>query len=127
MDKPRIISMNLKEETRGSLGFVDQLTELPFKIERVYWLWDVPEQEVRGGHAHKSSQQLIICTNGEIEVSLESQDGKLEEYLLDTPGIGLYIPPLWWGNMVFSNNATMIGLASDQYDESDYIRNKEEF
>ncbi len=127
MNKPFTIELNTKGDSRGLLAYIDDSTDFPFKVERVYWLWEVPEQQVRGGHAHKTSQQVIICTNGEIRVSLESLDGVFKEYILDTPGVGLYIPPLWWGRMIFSGGATMIGLASDPYDEADYIRSREDF
>ena len=126
MDKPFVISLKKVEDARGILSFVDKNSDLPFKIERVYWLSQVPDQQIRGDHAHKASRQIIICISGKILVSLESQEGQIEEFMLDDPSVGLYSPPLWWGKMVF-HNATMVGLASDQFDESDYIRRREEF
>ena len=126
MDKPFVISLKKEADARGILSFVEQTSDLPFKVERVYWLSQVPDQQIRGDHAHKTSRQIIICISGKIWVSLESLEGQVEEFTLNDPSLGLYIPPLWWGKMVF-HNATMVGLASDRFDESDYIRRKEEF
>ena len=126
MNKPFVISLEKVEDARGVLSFADKSSDLPFKIERVYWLTQVPDQQVRGDHAHKTSRQVIICISGKILISLKSQQGQIEEFTLDDPSQGLYIPPLWWGKMVF-HNATMVGLASDPFDESDYIRRKEGF
>lgn len=126
MDKPFVISLKKAVDERGVLSFVDKNSDLPFKVERVYWLSEVPDQQLRGDHAHKTSEQIIICISGKITVLLESRDGAFEEFILDNSSTALYIPPMWWGKMTF-HNATMIGLASDKFEESDYIRRREEF
>ncbi len=127
MNEPFIIFLKERTDDRGSLSFTDGMGPLPFEVKRVYWLWDIPENEVRGGHAHKTSEQVIICTSGKILVSMESKEGRHLEFILDNPTQALYLPPLWWGEMEFLNNATMIGLASDEFSEDDYIRNRADF
>jgi len=124
---PRLIEFNSNIEPRGNLSFTEGIKEVPFEIKRVYWLYDVPEYQHRGGHAHRTSEQVIICTKGLIEVHLESQEGEQLTFKLDAPKFGLYIPPYWWGTMLFVENAIMIGLASDNFSEDDYIRNKSDF
>jgi dTDP-4-dehydrorhamnose 3,5-epimerase-like enzyme len=127
LKKPEIYSFDTKPDLKGNLTFLEELKDLPFEIRRVYWLYGIPEQQIRGDHAHKTGQQVIIAIQGKIEVLLESKKGELFNCTLDKPEKGLYIPPNWWGKMIFSKNTVMIGLASDEYNEGDYIRNKNDF
>lgn len=127
MKKPELYTFNQIIDSRGNLSFLEELKDVPFEVKRIYWLNDVPEQQVRGGHAHKTGEQVIICTQGIIEVVLESKDNQRLTYTLDQPDKGLYIPPMWWGKMLFKDKAMLLGLASDEFSEEDYIRNREEF
>ncbi|MGW8121264.1 sugar 3,4-ketoisomerase [Roseivirga echinicomitans] len=127
MKKPEVYTFDSKSDLRGNLTFLEELKSVPFEIKRVYWLYDLPEQQTRGDHAHKTGEQVIIAVKGKIEVLLESKKGDIFNCTLDRPDKALYIPPMWWGKMIFSKNAIMIGLASDEFDESDYIRKRAEF
>ena len=127
MNEPFEVKIDSLKDTRGALSFLQSSSNFPFNIERVYWLYDVPNDQIRGGHAHKTSQQVIVCLHGEIEVYLESQNGEEFHILLNQPNIGLYIPPMWWGTMEFRQSAILMGLASDEFAEEDYIRNKQDF
>ncbi|MFT6828019.1 MAG: oxalate decarboxylase/phosphoglucose isomerase-like protein (cupin superfamily) [Roseivirga sp.] len=127
MKKPEVYTFDSKPDLRGNLTFLEELKDVPFEVKRVYWLYALPEQQTRGDHAHKTGEQVIIAIQGKIEVLLESKKGELFNCTLDKPNIGLYIPPLWWGKMIFSKNSVMIGLASDEYNEDDYIRNRKDF
>uniref|UniRef100_UPI004047E16D sugar 3,4-ketoisomerase n=1 Tax=Roseivirga sp. TaxID=1964215 RepID=UPI004047E16D len=127
MKKPEVYTFDSKPDLRGNLTFLEELKDVPFEVKRVYWLYALPEQQARGDHAHKTGEQVIIAIQGKIEVLLESQKGELFNCTLDKPNKGLYIPPLWWGKMIFSKNALMIGLASDEYNEADYIRSRKDF
>ncbi|MCE7993265.1 MAG: WxcM-like domain-containing protein [Roseivirga sp.] len=127
MKKPELYTFSESTDARGNLGFLEELKDIPFEVKRVYWLYDVPEQQVRGDHAHKTGEQVIICLHGQMKVVLESQSGETLGYTLSEPNQGLYIPPLWWGKMLFRNKAIMLGLASDEFSESDYIRNRKDF
>ena len=127
MKKPELYEFQNVSAPRGSLSFLEELKDVPFEVKRVYWLTDVPEQQVRGDHAHKTGEQVIVCVQGIIEVVLESKAGERLSYTLDQANKGLYIPPMWWGKMLFKNKAILMGLASDEFSESDYIRDKKDF
>lgn len=127
MKRPEIYEFRTITESKGSLGYLEELKDVPFEIKRVYWLYDIPEQQVRGGHAHKQGEQVIICLSGSIEVVLESPAGEMFSCTLSQPDKGLYIPPMWWGKMLFEDRASMIGLASDEFSEEDYIRDRKNF
>ena len=119
---PKIIS----PEGMGSLSFVEKEI-IPFSIKRVYYLYDVPFNGERGGHAHKDLFQVLIALNGSFELLLD--DGSnTKKILLDSPNIGLYIPNGIWREMNnFSKNSVCLVLASQDYDENDYIRNYQDF
>ena len=119
---PKIIS----PEGMGSLSFVVKEI-IPFSIKRVYYLYDVPFNGERGGHAHKDLFQVLIALNGSFELLLD--DGSnTKKILLDSPNIGLYIPNGIWREMNnFSKNSVCLVLASEDYDENDYIRNYQDF
>ena len=127
LKKPELFEIRTIADSRGSLGFLEELKDIPIEVKRVYWLYDVPEQQVRGDHAHKTGEQVIICTAGTVEVVLESRAGEVFSCSLSSPDMALYIPPLWWGRMLFKDKAMLLGLASDEYSEDDYIRNRSEF
>jgi uncharacterized RmlC-like cupin family protein len=119
---PKIIS----PEGMGSLSFIEKEI-IPFSIKRVYYLYDVPFNGERGGHAHKDLFQVLIALNGSFELLLD--DGSnTKKILLDSPNIGLYIPNGIWREMNnFSKNSVCLVLASEDYDENDYIRNYQDF
>lgn len=127
MKKPKLYTFSERIDARGNLGFLEELKDVPFEVKRIYWLYDVPEQQVRGDHAHKTGEQVIICISGQMEVVLESKKGDVLSYTLKEPNQGLYIPPMWWGKMLFKEKAIMLGLASDEFSEDDYIRNRKDF
>lgn len=107
----------------GSLSFVEKGAGLPFDIKRVYWIYDVPEGEVRGFHAHFDLQQLLFAFNGKIEISIESVIGKKDNFLLDDPSRGLFLPPVHWRTLRFQDpGAILMCFASHEYSEADYVR-----
>ena len=116
IDLPRIY------DPRGNLTVVEQLKEVPFDIKRVYWTYDVPGGESRGGHAHKKCQSFIIAVSGSFTVRLD--DGhKHETYHLNHPYQGLLINTGVWRTLEdFSSGAVCLALASELFDENDYIR-----
>jgi len=124
---PQIINIPVAHDKRGNLSVIEGGETIPFSIKRVYYLYDVPGGTKRGGHAHRKLEQLIIAASGSFDVVLHN--GKKEEsYTLNRSNIGLYIPKMTWREIEnFSSGAVCLVLASEHYDESDYIRNFKEF
>ncbi len=114
-------------EGSGSIVFCEKSASIPFTPRRVYYLYDVPNQAERGGHAHKKLQQIIVAISGSFEVLV--YDGSKEKvFILNQPNRGLYFPPGIWRELRgFSGGAICLVLASEKYLESDYIRLKEDF
>lgn len=114
-------------DARGKLVAIEEFKDIPFDVKRVYYIYDTLEDVVRGHHAHKSLQQILICVHGSCKIKLD--DGKEQEIvLLDKPNEGLYVSNVMWREMFdFSPDAVLLVLASELYDEADYIRNYEEF
>lgn len=121
VDIPRYI------DERGSLSFLECGAQIPFDIKRVYYMYDVVENAERGAHAHKALQQFILAPSGSFEIRLD--DGKdTVSYILDKPYIGLYVCAGIWRDLVnFSDKSVCMVLASEPYDEADYIRSYDEF
>lgn len=117
----------ISDPTRGNLTVVEQLADVPFDIKRVYWIYDVPAGESRGGHAHKALMQMLVPMSGSFKVVLNN--GKEEkEVLLNHPWQCLMIVPGIWRTIEdFSSGAVCMCLASDHYDELDYIRDYDQF
>lgn len=119
---PKIVD----EHGRGKLSFIEK-DVIPFKIERVYYLYDVPSDAYRGGHAHKKLQQFIIALSGSFEVLLDDGETK-QKIMLNKPNKGLLIPTGVWRELDnFSSGAVCLVLASEVYDEDDYIRDYNAF
>ncbi len=125
--KYEIVELPRHLDVRGNLSVVESGINLPFDIKRVYYIYDVPGGESRGSHAHRATQEMIIAVGGSFSVNLE-YDGKTESILLNKPYIGLLIHPGVWRTLVdFSSGAVALVLASDFFDEGDYIRDYQEF
>lgn len=107
----------------GSLTPIEELKDIPFDIKRVYYITKVPKDISRGFHAHRKLHQVLICLNGSVKIKVKTTKEE-EEVILDDPAIGLYIGPYVWREMYnFSDGAVLLVLASDYYNEEDYIRN----
>lgn len=114
-------------DERGQLVAIEEFRNIPFDIKRVYYMYDTVEGVSRGFHAHKKLQQILICVHGSCRIRLDN--GKEQEVvLLDKPNEGLYVSNVMWREMYdFSPDAVLMVLASELYDEEDYIRNYDEF
>ena len=127
MDEIRIVSLPRHDDRRGKLSFVENDSNIPFQIKRVYWIYDVPGGEKRGGHAFITQSEFIIAMSGSFDVVLD--DGNKRQIIhLNRSYYGLYIPSGIWREMEnFSTNSSAVVLASTFYNEKDYIRDYSEF
>jgi len=114
-------------DDRGQLVVVEENKDIPFDVKRVYYIYDTLTDVVRGHHAHKCLEQVLICVHGSCKIHLDN-GFETEEVLLDKPYEGLYISNDIWREMYdFTPDAVLLVLASQYYDEADYIRNYDEF
>lgn len=122
-----IINLPKIEDPRGNLTFIEENNHIPFDIKRVYWIYDVPGGEVRGGHAYKKNKEFIIALSGSFDVIIN--DGKRKKkFSLNRSYYGLYVPNMLWRSVEnFSTNSLCLVMASEQYNKNDYIRNLDEF
>ena len=114
-------------DSRGSLTIAEVGIDVPFNIQRVYWIHSVPPGEERGKHSNKVSWEYVVAVSGRVEITLETRSGR-QTYLLDSKDKGLIIPPDTWDEIRnFSPDAVLLVLASHKYDESTYIHSYKEF
>ncbi|MCS6988984.1 MAG: FdtA/QdtA family cupin domain-containing protein, partial [Chloroherpetonaceae bacterium] len=99
----------------------------PFRVRRVFWTYFTPESVLRGRHAHYKTEQILFALSGRIVVTTELADGEISVFPLEKPNVGVYIPPNAWHTMQYSHTAVQLVLASEPYDENDYIRDYEKF
>ena len=125
----RQLSFSFHGDERGKLIALETLSaQLPFEVKRMYFIYDTTPGTVRGRHAHRQLKQVLVCVSGACTIECEMPDGAKAEYRLDWPDKGLLIEGLVWRNMRdFSKDAVLLVLASEHYDESDYIRDYGEF
>ncbi len=101
--------------------------DCPFPIERIYWCYDTPDGYLRGRHAHRDNEQVVIVLRGQADVRLESPQGQTHRYSLGQPDRGLYVPRMHWREIRLSPGAVLLCLASQPFSEADYIRDYAEF
>ena len=120
-------TFDIHGDDRGQLVALEELKNIPFDVKRVYYMYDTSEGVVRGHHAHKSLQQILVCIHGSCKIRLDN--GKEKKVIpLEKPYEGLYVSNAMWREMFdFSPDAVLMVLASEVYDENDYIRNYDEF
>lgn len=114
-------------DERGQLVALEEFKDIPFRIKRVYYMYDTVPEVIRGHHAHRRLEQILICIHGSCKIKLDN--GKeTKVVLLEKPYEGLYVANNMWREMYdFSSDAVLMVLASELYDESDYIRDYDEF
>ncbi|WP_295645182.1 FdtA/QdtA family cupin domain-containing protein [uncultured Methylibium sp.] len=123
----RIIELPKIQDPRGNLTFVEGGRQLPFDIKRVYYLYDVPGGSERGGHAHLALHQFVIAMSGSFDIVLDDGFEKKRIHL-NRSYLGLYLPPMTWRELDnFSSGSVCMVLASEHFDEADYLRDYSEF
>jgi len=127
LESIRLIDLPKIPDPRGNLSFIEEENHIPFKIKRTYWIYDVPGGEVRGGHAFKEQQELIVALSGSFDVMVD--DGKTKQsFSLNRSYYGLYLPAGLWRQMQnFSTNSLAIVLSSTAYQNEDYIHDYNEY
>ncbi|GHU80522.1 hypothetical protein FACS1894145_6990 [Bacteroidia bacterium] len=127
MKDAKLIHLPKILDERGNLSFIEKSSEIDFDFKRVYWIYDVPGGEIRGGHAFREQEEIIVALSGSFDVVLH--DGITESrYSLNRSFIGLYVPKMMWRRMQdFSTNAVALVLASTFYEETDYIHDFETY
>ena len=127
MTTPYIINFQNISSQTGELNIFEIQNQINFEIKRIFILNDLKSDVTRGNHAHKQTNQLLICLTGQIEVYTEMPDGKKYNFTLTNPRSGLFLPPHAWHYMKYHKNSIQMVCASLQYDEQDYLRSKSQF
>ena len=125
MEEIRFIELSKIGDRRGNLSVIEEKNHVPFKIERSFWIYDVPGGESRGGHAYRETEEFIVALSGSFDVVID--DGKQRKtFSLNRSYYGLYVPKMMWREMTnFSTNSVALVLSSTKYDAKDYIRDYE--
>jgi hypothetical protein len=123
----RLVNLPKIPDDRGNLSFIEEESQIPFKIKRTYWIYDVPGGEIRGSHAFKESKEFIVAISGSFDLILH--DGNEEsKYFLNRSYYGIYVPELTWRRLEnFSTNSLALILSSTNFSENDYIRTFQDF
>lgn len=123
-----IIQLPKISDPRGNLSFFENLEQIPFVIQRVFWIYDVPGGENRGAHAYFDTEEFIVAISGSFDVAIDNGNGEKQVFHLNRSYSGIYIPPMHWYEVLnFSTNSLCLVCASQKYNPSDYIRNYDEF
>ena len=127
IESAQIIELPKILDKRGNLSIIEEFKNIPFKIERTYWIYDVPGGESRGGHAYRENEEFIVALSGSFDVVLDDGNNK-KIFSLNRSYYGLYVPKGLWREMNnFSTNSLALILSSTVYEEKDYIRDYNEF
>lgn len=127
ISEARLVQLSKFLDRRGNLSVIEELMDIPFKIKRTYWIYDVPGGESRGGHAYKENNEFYVALSGSFDVILD--DGREKKrFQLNRSYYGLYVPKGLWRTMDnFSTNSLALILSSTEYNENDYIRDYDIF
>ena len=128
MEQAKIIEFPKILDPRGNLTFFQNNDQLPFSVNRLFWTYDVPGGIVRGGHAYKLQQELIVALSGSFDVVTINEHGEKIKFTLNRSYYGVYLPKMTWRHLEnFSTNSVSLHLCSGAYDENDYIYELNEF
>lgn len=115
------------DQSIGYLSFVEDSGSIPFDIKRVYWIYDIPEEVIRGNHAHRYDEQVIVCICGQAEIEVIDPKQQSTFFKLSRPSQGLYVPKLHWKNIRLSKGSCLVCVSSTLYDAQAYIKDYNEF
>lgn len=124
----KIIDLPKIFDPRGNLTFLQNPNQIPFEIQRVFWTYDVPGGEIRGGHAYNKQHEVLIALSGSFDVIITNMDGSTQKFSLNRSYYGLLLPALTWRHIEnFSTNALALHISSETFSSEDYIRDFENF
>jgi dTDP-4-dehydrorhamnose 3,5-epimerase-like enzyme len=127
IDNCKLVELPVIHDPQGNLTFIEQKRHVPFEIARVYHTYDVPGGATRGGHAHRACEEMLVAMSGSFEVVVDDGSSRAS-FRLNRSYVGLYLPAMIWRELVdFSSGSVCMVLASDYYDEEDYIRDYDDF
>lgn len=127
LDNIKLLELETFVDSEGSLVPIESGLSIPFKIKRVFYVFDVHDQKDRGEHSHHKTEQVLICLSGKVKVLCDDGTDK-KEWILDKPNEGLYIPNLIWDEQIYlTSDSVLLVLANTNYDSSDYIESYDEF
>lgn len=125
---PKIINFpKIGDTSLGYISVAELKKSVPFEIKRIFWAYYTPDKVIRGQHAHHETEMILIAAAGKIEIKVEMPGKPQEIFILENPDQGIYLPKLCWHTMTYSHNSVQLVLVSTLYDESDYIRDYNEF
>jgi len=114
-------------DLRGDLSVTELEKEIPFSVRRIFFVYNVPNERVRGEHVHRQLHEFVICLRGSVSVVVDDGNNR-DEYILDRPSLGLYLPPMIWRSLYkFTKDALLAVYASHEYDPDDYVRDYDQF
>lgn len=123
----KAIELPMVADPQGNLAFAEEEKHIPFPIARVFYVYDIPTEAARGGHAHLALEQAVFCLTGRLEMVVDDGDQR-RTHVLDDPRRGLYLPPMVWHDIGgFAPGTVYLAFASAPFAESDYIRDYDEF
>ncbi len=127
--QPYLINFNqVGEKATGYISVAEFSKQIPFDVKRIYWAYDNPENILKGKHAHKNSEQILVAISGKVTLTLEQANAdSVQTFILENKNQGLYIPTKTWLIIEYSENAMLLSFSSIDYDANDYIRNYDDF
>lgn len=126
--KPRLIEFTrIGDGSTGILTLAELQRDIPFEVMRVFWTYATPPDVTRGRHAHHRTETVLVAVSGKIIVSTELSDGERNQFTLDSPDRGLYLPPPCWRSMRYTASAVQVAFESNEYSHEDYIRSLDDF
>jgi hypothetical protein len=127
LQSPYLLELPGEKSDSGSLNFWENMTLFPQGIQRCFWITKVDGETNRGNHAHWQESQVLVALNGNAAVTVESAAGEIFTFTLNSPALGLFIPPLHWVSVSFSAETVLLGMSDLEFSEEDYIRDKQYF
>jgi dTDP-4-dehydrorhamnose 3,5-epimerase-like enzyme len=127
LERCQLIELPVVANPQGNLVFGEADAHVPFPIARVFYVYDIPTEAARGGHAHLELEEIVFCLAGSLEMAVDDGISR-RTYRLENPSVGLYVPPMVWHDIgAFAEGTVYMGLLSTEFDADDYIRDYEQY